>query len=84
MSDLVYIVCPGDQNEELRYSLRSVARNLPGRRVWIFGHTPPWVTGVHSVELDPLDDKYENLPARVEKLEAAVFKPAPIKRRRTR
>lgn len=40
--DIVYPVRPGDWNEELRYSLRSL-RNLPHGRVWIIGHKPPWV-----------------------------------------
>jgi hypothetical protein len=72
VSDLVYIVRPGDQNEELRYSLRSVARNLPGRRVWIFGHTPPWVRGVESVELAPLEDGFAN---QLQSLTAAAHHP---------
>lgn len=43
--DVVYVVRPGDRNEELRYSLRSLA-NLPHGRVWIAGYCPKWVTGV--------------------------------------
>lgn len=58
--DLVYLVRPGDENEELRFSLRSVARNLPHNKVWIAGHRPAWVTNVESIELDPLPDKYDN------------------------
>lgn len=46
--DVVYIVKPGDNNEELRYSLRSLV-NLPHRKVWIVGYTPRWVTGVESI-----------------------------------
>lgn len=49
--DVVYVVRPGDANEALRYSLRSLA-NLPHHRVFIFGHCPPWVAGVHYMELD--------------------------------
>lgn len=41
--DVVYRVRPGDNNDELRYSLRSLA-NLPHRYVWIVGHKPLWVT----------------------------------------
>lgn len=47
--DAVYIVRPGDHNEELRYSLRSVAAHLRPDRLWIVGHLPPWVTGVHHI-----------------------------------
>jgi predicted transcriptional regulator len=39
---------------------------------------------LHRDEIAVVDDKYKNLPARVKKLEAAVFRPAPLKRRRTR
>lgn len=47
--DLVYIVRPGDDNEPLRFSLRSLV-NLPHRSVWIVGHKPAWVTDdVHHV-----------------------------------
>lgn len=41
--DIVFPVRPGDANEELRYSLRSICANLPHRRVWLAGHRPPWV-----------------------------------------
>ncbi|MFD7516083.1 hypothetical protein ACFV85_14950 [Streptomyces niveus] len=43
--DVVYVVEPGDGNEELRYSLRSLAAHLPHDRVWIAGHRPAWVSG---------------------------------------
>lgn len=39
----MFPVRPGDANEELRYSLRSICANLPHRRVWLAGHRPPWV-----------------------------------------
>lgn len=41
--DVVYVVRPGEVNEELRFSLRSL-RNLPHGRVWIAGHKPRWVS----------------------------------------
>lgn len=37
--DAVYFVRDGE-NEELRYSLRSVEKNLPCRKVWIIGGKP--------------------------------------------
>lgn len=46
--DVVYKIKASDRNEELRYSLRSLA-NLPHDRVWLAGHTPPWVTGVGEI-----------------------------------
>lgn len=45
LPDVVYVVRPGERNEELRYSLRSL-RNLPHGKVWISGYCPKWVTGV--------------------------------------
>lgn len=43
LPDVVYVVRPGEVNEELRYSLRSLV-NLPHGTVWIAGHKPRWVT----------------------------------------
>lgn len=68
LADLVYVVRPGDDNEELRFSLRSVAANLKHRKVWVVGHCPQWVTNVETIELDPLPDKYDNI---VQSLRAA-------------
>lgn len=39
--DIVYF-CRGGENEELRYSLRSVEKNFPHRKVWIYGEKPGW------------------------------------------
>lgn len=57
--DVVYVVRPGDNNEELRYSLRSLA-NLPHDRVFIVGHTPPWVRNVTSLQTIQAGTKYAN------------------------
>lgn len=46
---VVYVNKHGDTNEELRYSLRSLAKNLPHADVWIAGYTPRWVRDVCSV-----------------------------------
>lgn len=40
MRDIVYFVKDAFANEELRYSLRSVERNLPHRKVWFYGGCP--------------------------------------------
>lgn len=40
--DVVFPVRPGDENEELRCSLRSIAAHLPHGRVWLAGHRPAW------------------------------------------
>lgn len=47
--DVVYLVRPGDKNDELRWSLRCLSANLPHERVWIVGYRPRWVTGVEHV-----------------------------------
>ena len=38
--DVVYFVKDGISNEELRYSIRSVCKNMPFNRIWIFGGCP--------------------------------------------
>lgn len=47
--DIIYPVRPGDSNEELRYSLRSIEANLPHGRVWMVGHKPGWVRNVEHL-----------------------------------
>lgn len=48
--DVVYPVRPGEANEELRYSLRSLQQNYPSvRTVWLVGFQPSWVTGVEFI-----------------------------------
>lgn len=50
--DVVYCLKNSINNEELRYSLRSL-RNLPHRDVWIVGGAPPqWVKGVKYLPFD--------------------------------
>lgn len=60
LPDLVYVVRPGDDNEELRYSLRSVAQNAPHRKVWIVGTVPRWVRNVEALPLEPHPEKFAN------------------------
>ncbi len=70
--DLVYICRPGE-NEELRYSLRSVAANLPHNRVWVFGDGPDWLSEkVHLIKRSQDDVKYWNAMAN---MRAAVRHP---------
>ena len=58
--DVVYVVRPGDDNEELRYSLRSVAKNAPHRDVWIVGTVPSWTQNVKGLPLTAADEKFAN------------------------
>lgn len=53
--DIVYL-CREGENEELRYSLRSLS-NVPHGRVWLFGGAPPWYDGT-VVATDQSGAKY--------------------------
>jgi hypothetical protein len=72
LPDVLYINRPGDDNEELRYSLRSVAANVPHRKVWVAGHCPWWVKNVEVIELPPCEDKFDN---QTQSLQAALDHP---------
>jgi hypothetical protein len=71
LPDVVYPVRAGQTNEELRYSLRSLA-NLPHREVWIVGHCPTWVRNVQHIRVAQNGSKWENSTAN---LQAAVDHP---------
>ena len=56
--DVVYICKPGD-NEELRYSIRSVVKNLPHDKIWVVGGKPNWYIGNH-IPVSQNRSKYVN------------------------
>jgi hypothetical protein len=62
--DVVYVVGPKAQNEELRHSLRSLS-NLPHDRVWIAGCKPQWVTNVGFISVQQRLSKYQNSTANI-------------------
>jgi hypothetical protein len=64
--DYVYI-CRNGENEELRYSIRSVEKHLPPGRIWVVGGKPDWYTGNH-IPVNQDDSKYDNA---IENLRAA-------------
>jgi hypothetical protein len=64
VDDIVYVVGPGEPNDELRYSLRSL-RNLPHGQVWIVGHKPRWVRNVQHLPTRQARTKYENSTANL-------------------
>lgn len=64
--DIVIPVRPGDDNEELRYALRSFERNLPHRRIVIVGHKPSWVRRVLHIPTRQTGTKYKNSTRNVE------------------
>lgn len=49
--DVVYFVKNEPQNEELRYSLRSVEKNFPHRNVWIYGGKPAGIEPDRHVKM---------------------------------
>lgn len=67
LPDLAWVVRPGE-NEELRYSLRSVAQNAEGlyRKIWIVGQPPSWLRNVETIRLNPLPNKWDNIRQSLE------------------
>lgn len=56
--DIVYICRDGD-NEELRYSIRSVVKNLKHDNIWVVGGKPDWYIGNH-IPVYQNSRKYDN------------------------
>jgi hypothetical protein len=57
--DFVYVCREGD-NEELRYSIRSVEKNMPPGKIWIIGGKPDWYTG-NFVHVEQTKKSYANV-----------------------
>ena len=64
--DCVYL-CRRGNNEELRYSIRSVEKNLPHANIWVIGGKPPWYTG-NYINVSQDLSKYRNAIANLEAL----------------
>jgi hypothetical protein len=64
--DVVYI-CRSGPNEELRYSIRSVEKNLPHRNIWVIGQAPEWYKG-SFIEVQNASAKYLNARANLDVL----------------
>ena len=58
--DLVYIVRNGDNNPDLRYSLRSIAKFVQYDRVWIVGYKQKWIKDVEYIKVTQGPDKWQN------------------------
>jgi len=56
--DFVYICKPGD-NEELRYSIRSVLYSFPDANIWVVGGKPKWYSG-NYIPIEQNHHKYAN------------------------
>lgn len=63
--DIVYVVRVGERNEQLRYSLRSIAAHLPHRRVWLAGYCPTWAKDVGKISVVQPGTKYANSTANL-------------------
>lgn len=57
--DCVYICRAGD-NEELRYSIRSVVKNLPHSKIWLVGYKPDWYVG-NFIPVEDVSNKFFNI-----------------------
>jgi len=56
--NFVYI-CRGGENEELRYSLRSVVNSFPDSAVWVVGGIPKWYSG-NKISIEQNAGKWAN------------------------
>lgn len=59
--DIVYFVKNAPQNEELRYSLRSVEQNFPHRKVWIYGGKPNDIEPDEFVPIQQYGTKWQRV-----------------------
>jgi hypothetical protein len=57
--DYVYICRSGD-NEELRYSIRSVVKNASYNNIWVVVGKPDWYYG-NFVEVEDVGNKFQNI-----------------------
>jgi hypothetical protein len=64
--DFVYICKDGD-NEELRYSIRSVVESFPDSNIWVVGGKPNWYTG-NYIEVNQIYSKYKNAAENLKKI----------------
>jgi hypothetical protein len=69
--DFVYICRNGD-NQELRYSIRSVVNSFPDSRIWLVGGMPDWYCGDYitvNQDKNTYTNAFNNLKAISESLE---------------
>lgn len=57
--DYVYI-CRDGKNEELRYSIRSVEKNMKPGKVWVVGYRPDWYIG-DFIKVEDIGKKFDNI-----------------------
>jgi len=64
--NFIYI-CRIGENEELRYSIRSVLNSFPDANIWVVGGKPDWYTG-NYIYVDQNNSKYNNAIANLNAL----------------
>ncbi|AID58986.1 hypothetical protein PBI_GAIA_170 [Mycobacterium phage Gaia] len=57
----LFPIRPGDNNEELRFSLRSLEANMPEGDVWTVGYKPKWLRGVTHIKGNLWDSSASNV-----------------------
>lgn len=57
--DFVYI-CRSGENEELRYSIRSVLKYFTDAKIWVVGGKPSWYSGNH-IQVNDVGNKFQNI-----------------------
>ena len=62
--DIVYFQGPKISERELRWSLRSVAANVPHERIFMLGTAPDWITDVTVIEANWPPHKWWSLHAK--------------------
>lgn len=65
--DIVIPVKQDETNEELRYMLRAIDRNVPHRNVVIVGYKPRWLTNVKHIENKQLRNKFATVISHLHK-----------------
>jgi stress response protein SCP2 len=57
--DYVYI-CRNGKNEELRYSIRSLEKNMPNGNIFVIGYRPDWYIG-NFIKVEDISSKFDNI-----------------------
>lgn len=58
--DFVYIIKPGDNGEDLKYSIRSIAKQYPKNNIWIVGYKPECIKNIWYLPIEQKGTKWEN------------------------
>ena len=66
--DIVYVLKPDKNNEELKYSIRSVEKNFPHKNIWFVGGLPDGLLPDSYIPSDQTSIKYYNVHNLIEKV----------------